>query len=109
MFECPFCGEMIDGSTDDYYNCDHTQLQCQDCCMWSSMCDFADDEPDPDPLLVEHLYKIKREYEQLEIDKKAMKSLRRDVNLSRNAKADLVRDSGVLAQELKRLALEEAY
>jgi transcription elongation factor Elf1 len=34
MFECPFCGNQIDGRTDDNYNLAHDEIQCDKCLEW---------------------------------------------------------------------------
>ena len=48
MFTCPFCGNEIDGRTDDNYNSTHTEIQCDECKEWRFVdheypCDKEDD------------------------------------------------------------------
>lgn len=34
MSECENCGAMVDLTTDDNYNSDHSQWQCPECAIW---------------------------------------------------------------------------
>ncbi len=37
MFECEFCHQQIDGTTDDNYNKDHTGICCPYCNEWNKL------------------------------------------------------------------------